>query len=100
MLRQHLARVLSQERRAAAYGSGVADSFTGSPSARTGPSAVCSTAGTMSRARVFGCSSFTIPYRIEGTVWLDVGSLGRVAIGLGPAEGSWTIPASALMPGS
>ena len=44
--------------------------------------------------------TFTIPYRIEGTVWLDVGSLGRVAIGLGPAEGSWTIPASALTPGS
>lgn len=48
----------------------------------------------------FQSPTFTIPYRIEGTVWLDVGSLGRVAVGLGPAEGTWTIPASALTPGS
>jgi hypothetical protein len=42
--------------------------------------------------------TFTIPYRIEGTIWFDVGSLGRVAVGFGPAEGTWTLPASALAP--
>jgi len=42
--------------------------------------------------------TFTIPYRIEGTVWLDVGSLGRVAVGFGPVDGSWTIPTSELVP--
>jgi hypothetical protein len=42
--------------------------------------------------------TFTIPYRIEGTVWLDVGSLGRVAVGFGPVDGTWTIPASKLVP--
>ncbi len=40
--------------------------------------------------------TFTIPYRIEGTLWLDVGSLGRVAVGFGPVDGSWTIPTSEL----
>ncbi|MSQ83709.1 MAG: hypothetical protein EXR77_12630 [Myxococcales bacterium] len=41
---------------------------------------------------------FVIPYRIEGAVWLDVGSLGRVAAGYGPAAGTWTIPTDALVP--
>jgi hypothetical protein len=41
---------------------------------------------------------FTIPYRLEGTVWLDVGSLGRVELGWGPAPGVWTIPTDALVP--
>lgn len=41
---------------------------------------------------------FTIPYRLEGTVWLDVGSLGRVELGWGPAAGMWTIPTEALVP--
>jgi hypothetical protein len=40
--------------------------------------------------------TFTIPYRIEGTLWLDVGSLGRVAVGFGPVDGSWTIPTNKL----
>jgi hypothetical protein len=42
--------------------------------------------------------SFAIPYRIEGTIWLDVGSLGRVALGYGPVEGTWTLPAEQLVP--
>ncbi len=42
--------------------------------------------------------TFTIPYRIEGTLWLDVGSLGRVAVGFGPVDGTWTIPTSELVP--
>jgi hypothetical protein len=41
---------------------------------------------------------FVIPYRMEGSVWLDVGSLGRVAVGFGPAAGSWTIPATQIVP--
>jgi hypothetical protein len=36
--------------------------------------------------------SFAIPYRIEGTVWFDVGSLGRIAVGFGPAQGTWVLP--------
>jgi len=35
--------------------------------------------------------SFTIPYQLEGTVWFDAGSLGRVAIPWGPASGVWTL---------
>jgi hypothetical protein len=42
--------------------------------------------------------TFTIPYRIEGTLWLDVGSLGRVAVGFGPVDGTWTMPTSELVP--
>ncbi len=41
---------------------------------------------------------FVIPYRIEGGVWFDVGSLGRVALGYGPVDGTWTIPASQIIP--
>ena len=37
-----------------------------------------------------------IPYRLEGTVFADVGSLGRVAAGFGPASGSWPIPTDKL----
>ena len=40
---------------------------------------------------------FEIPYRLQGTVWLDVGSLGRVAVGYGPADGTWVIPANSLL---
>jgi hypothetical protein len=36
--------------------------------------------------------TFAIPYRLEGTVWFDVGSLGRVAVGFGPADGTWVPP--------
>jgi hypothetical protein len=35
--------------------------------------------------------SFAIPYQLEGTVWFDGGSLGRVAIPWGPASGVWTL---------
>jgi len=35
--------------------------------------------------------SFAIPYRLEGTIWFDAGSFGRVAIPWGPASGTWTI---------
>ena len=39
--------------------------------------------------------SFAIPYRLEGTVWFDAGSIGRIAIGWGPAQGVWTPPIEA-----
>jgi hypothetical protein len=35
--------------------------------------------------------SFAIPYRLEGTIWFDAGSFGRVAIPWGPAAGTWVI---------
>ncbi len=41
---------------------------------------------------------FEIPYRLQGTVWFDVGSLGRVAVGFGPADGKWLIPVASLAP--
>jgi hypothetical protein len=42
--------------------------------------------------------TFTIPYRLEGTVWFDVGSLGRIAVGYGPVEGIFTLPSEGLLP--
>jgi hypothetical protein len=42
--------------------------------------------------------TFTIPYRLQGAAWLDVGSLGRVEVGFGPASGTWTLPTQALQP--
>jgi hypothetical protein len=41
--------------------------------------------------------TFTIPYRLEGTVWFDAGSIGRIAVGWGPAEGTWTLPTQGLV---
>lgn len=40
---------------------------------------------------------FSIPYDIEGSIWFDVGSLGRVAVGYGPATGTWVLPDQALV---
>jgi hypothetical protein len=36
--------------------------------------------------------NFTIPYKLEGTVWFDLGSFGRAAVGFGPASGVWNLP--------
>jgi hypothetical protein len=41
---------------------------------------------------------FRIPFRLEGTVWFDAGSLGRLAVGFGPTEGTWQLPAAGLIP--
>jgi hypothetical protein len=41
--------------------------------------------------------TFSIPYRLEGTVWFDAGSLGRIAVGFGPSEGSWVLPMQGLL---
>jgi hypothetical protein len=45
-------------------------------------------AGELGQGRV---PSFAIPYRLEGTIWFDAGSFGRIAIPWGPAAGTWTI---------
>ena len=42
--------------------------------------------------------SFEIPYAVEGTIFADAGSLGRVAAGYGPASGIWPIPTERLLP--
>jgi len=42
--------------------------------------------------------TFSVPFRIEGTVWLDVGSLGRAEIPFGPAEGTGVMPPDMLEP--
>lgn len=34
---------------------------------------------------------FSIPYEIEGTAWVSVESLGRLATGFGPAAGQWRL---------
>jgi hypothetical protein len=41
--------------------------------------------------------TFAIPYRVEGTVWFDAGSIGRIAIGWGPSQGVWTLPLEGLV---
>ena len=35
--------------------------------------------------------TFTIPYRLEGTIWFDAGSFGRVAVGWGPTDGTFML---------
>jgi len=42
--------------------------------------------------------SFTIPFHAEGTIWFDAGSLGRVAVGYGPASGTFVLPVQDLLP--
>ncbi len=42
--------------------------------------------------------TFVIPYRVEGTVWFDAGSIGRLAVGWGPMQGTWTLPLAGLVP--
>jgi hypothetical protein len=36
--------------------------------------------------------TLNIPYRVEGTLWFDAGSLGRIAVPYGPLAGTWTLP--------
>lgn len=42
--------------------------------------------------------TFNIPYNLEGTVWADAGSMGRVAVPFGPSGGVWTLPTEGLVP--
>ena len=41
--------------------------------------------------------SFSIPYRLEGSVWFDAGSVGRIAVGFGPSLGTWILPTQGLL---
>jgi hypothetical protein len=41
--------------------------------------------------------TFSIPYRLEGTVFANAGSLGRVAAGFGPSGGEWALPVQRLV---
>lgn len=40
--------------------------------------------------------SFAIPYRLEGTIFFDAGSVGRIAVPYGPAAGTWVLPTQRL----
>jgi hypothetical protein len=40
--------------------------------------------------------TFNIPYKIEGTIWFDAGSLGRIAVGYGPLDGTFVLPTNGL----
>jgi hypothetical protein len=42
--------------------------------------------------------TFSIPYRAEGTVFFDAGSIGRIAVGYGPITGTWVLPTAGLLP--
>jgi hypothetical protein len=40
--------------------------------------------------------TFSIPFRIEGTIWFDAGSFGRIPVAYGPVDGTWVIPTDGL----
>lgn len=42
--------------------------------------------------------TFNIPYRVEGTIWFDGGSFGRIAVGYGPIAGTFVLPTGGLVP--
>jgi hypothetical protein len=42
--------------------------------------------------------TFAIPFNLEGTVWFDGGSFGRLAVGYGPASGTFVLPVEGLLP--
>jgi hypothetical protein len=41
--------------------------------------------------------NLAIPFRLEGTVFFDAGSLGRFAVGWGPTTGTWQLPVDGLV---
>ncbi|HVZ73981.1 MAG TPA: hypothetical protein VHJ20_16490 [Polyangia bacterium] len=41
--------------------------------------------------------TFTIPYRLEGTVFFDAGSIGRLSVGWGPVSGVWQLPVDGIV---
>jgi hypothetical protein len=51
----------------------------------------------VSELRAGRLPTFTIPYRLEGTVWFDAGSIGRIAVGWGPTQGTWTLPVEGIV---
>jgi len=42
--------------------------------------------------------SFRIPFRLEGTIWFDAGSVGRLAVPYGPIDGVWVFPTPGIAP--
>lgn len=42
--------------------------------------------------------TFLIPFKLEGTVFFDAGSLGRIPVGYGPVAGTWQVPTGGLIP--
>jgi len=42
--------------------------------------------------------TFSIPYKIEGTIWFDAGSFGRLNVGYGPLDGTFVLPTDGLVP--
>jgi hypothetical protein len=42
--------------------------------------------------------SFNVPYKLDGTIFADAGSLGRVAASFGPSTGDWVLPVQRLLP--
>ncbi|MDH3654766.1 MAG: hypothetical protein OEN21_10895 [Myxococcales bacterium] len=47
--------------------------------------------GELERIKKGQIPEFNIPYEIEGTAWVSVESLGRLATGFGPAAGQWRL---------
>jgi hypothetical protein len=43
--------------------------------------------------------TFSIPYKVEGTIWFDAGSFGRLNVGYGPLDGTFVLPTDGLVPG-
>ncbi len=42
--------------------------------------------------------TFSLPYKLQGTIFAEAGSLGRVAAGYGPISGEWVVPVARLLP--
>jgi len=42
--------------------------------------------------------TFVIPFNVEGTVWFDGGSFGRISVAYGPAAGTFVLPVNGLLP--
>ncbi len=55
-------------------------------------------AQSMSELRAGRAPTFAIPYRLEGTIFFDGGSIGRIAVGWGPTQGTWVLPVEGLIP--
>ena len=47
--------------------------------------------GELERVKKGQMPELVIPYEIEGTAWVAVESLGRLATGFGPAAGQWRL---------
>jgi hypothetical protein len=48
--------------------------------------------------KVGNMPTFQIPFKLEGTIFFDAGSLGRIPVGFGPVAGTWQVPTGGLIP--